>query len=368
MSRQFQIGTEEVGVDVTLITCPMSGEASYTKIVREATTHNPISENVWGATLYVIIKDFPDIALGEFHVESIFRAAFVMICYILNLMLQMLMVFWVGTGVALPAVYRLQNLYRTFHATSYVDGIFDEDAFRENMADGREDLCQIALSTRAFLIAILFLWVASCSAEFKEIIRRITEIRALPALPPGMGPHDMVHETEQGEGHWHERLNLLVCLNRWTTFWIYALILIPRLLVASVLCVAGCIWLMAAENFSDLILNSLALKFIVDIDELIYSVFLPARLGQTLSNTKVALAVDTSLTKEAREHKDIVNAYLRSCGYLLGSIGFVAAIMYFEPIVPSYRWDVRGACADYLANEETPWCLPWHTDCFPLGR
>jgi len=137
-------------------------------------------------------------------------------------------------------------------------------------------------------MAILFLFAAQCFRELRAINRRRRLLHSLPWLPNGREPADMVYEAEIGMGHFVERKLIFCCINRMTSVAVYGLILIPKFLIACGLAGLGCCWLASSASFGDLILNSLALVFVTDIDEILFNVFLPPRLEDNLSKLKIA--------------------------------------------------------------------------------
>merc|ERR1719311_236936 len=114
--------------------------------------------------------------------------------------------------------------------------------------------------------------------ELKSIIRQIKAIQGLPRLPTGIHAHDMVNEGDEEDK--------LVALNCMTRFFIWMLMLLPKLIIIAALFMEGCIWLAATESFADLILNSLALTFVLDIDSVIFTCFLPERMAKNLARMK----------------------------------------------------------------------------------
>merc|ERR1712216_504821 len=148
------------------------------------------------------------------------------------------------------------------------------------------------------------------------VVRKVRQLEGLPDLPAGFLPREMVAEAIHGEGHFQERKLLLICLNRTTKVCLYTLIFIPKTFIAILLCVSGCIWLTASLSFGDLILNSLALAFVVEVDELIFSVFLPPRLEKNLSDTVVACPKDSTKTDEERAKEEVRSSYSRSAVFL----------------------------------------------------
>merc|ERR1740117_1391056 len=64
-------------------------------------------------------------------------------------------------------------------------------------------------------------------------------------------------------------------------------IIVPRGLILSCLLWLGCRWLVATNNFQDLLLNGLALEFILELSTLIYEAMAPTRGRYDLNNTKL---------------------------------------------------------------------------------
>lgn len=343
-------------------------QRNYDAMLKRATDLRDLPLDVWGAMFFVIIKDFPDVLTGDIRHENALRTIFVMICYGLNIFLQVMLLWWICTMVTLPAVRQAQTIYRDFHQDAFrSDGSYDLNLFQALPFATKEEVCEIVLSRGAFLCAILFLWVAQCFDELRQVTRRVRLLSNLPPLPEELLAKEMVAEAKYGSGIFEERKLLLICLNRITKVFLAAFIFIPKSFIATLLCVAGCVWLTASLSFGDLILNSLALAFVVKVDELIFGVFLPARLATNLSDTNIALPVDESKSEEERDRADMQGAYRRSVIFLILVTGSVAVFMVFQPVLPGYQWDVGAACAAFNSVDLVPWCLPWNSTCFPKG-
>jgi hypothetical protein len=65
-------------------------------------------------------------------------------------------------------------------------------------------------------------------------------------------------------------------------FAMFALVSIPRFIVASLLLWIGCVFLAYTWNIDDLVLNAMALGFVLDVDELFFSAFAPYRVKNLL--------------------------------------------------------------------------------------
>jgi hypothetical protein len=356
--------------------------SEYKEIVLAKTKKEDIDHDVWGATMLVILKDLPDILAGHASLEQGLRCGFIAVAYLLNLGLQFMLCVWIMTKITLPSIRESQDIYSKFHQVAFeiVNGhpVFSKDLFTDPHTgmdpDEIERLCNFGISKRLFLYAILFLWMSQCMQELKNIERINRRIFQLPLLPSKVSPHDMCYEVKDGEEsvHFEEKLDLIVALDRRTTFFLYVLILAPRLIICVLLSFLGQQWLIASEDSSDLMLNSLALVFVVDVDHLLYVVYLPARMDKALDVTKFAVPLRKKKDNETvedfereLERQDIIVSFTRSFGYLIGTCLCVFLAVHFQVIFPGYSWDVRGACAQ-LETSLMPDCAPFSGgDCFP---
>merc|ERR1719183_2195437 len=79
-----------------------------------------------------------------------------------------------------------------------------------------------------------------------------------------------------GEQFW------IICADGRTKTGLIALVYLPKILIALILTMTGSLWLLAAESFGDLILNSLALAFVTGVDELLGHAFFPPTFVENL--------------------------------------------------------------------------------------
>lgn len=344
-------------------------DALYSDMIHDAQSFMEIPEDVWGSMMFCIVKDFPDLLHCRIAQENALRTSIVTMCYFLNMLLQGALLFWILKMVTMPAVREAQNLYREFRVKTFkVDGTYNPAAFEALPEADKAEMCQIALSSAFFVSAILFLWVAQCLSELRRIWRFTVHLARLPALPTGFRQVEMVAEVTKGTGHFKEEKLLFLCINRTTKVIVYCLVFIPQTLIAIILCTSGCIWLSSSLSFSDLILNSLALAFVVEVDELIFSSFLPPRLRNNLQIMNIAVPEDQSIDEAEREKREIFAAYRRSFVFIGLIVLTVFLAVRYQPVLPGYRWDVGQACETYNAAHLLPWCPPWRNDCFPKAK
>merc|ERR1719343_1737994 len=65
------------------------------------------------------------------------------------------------------------------------------------------------------------------------------------------------------------------------------LVLLPRLLITLVLTWLGCRWLLATTNFADLILNAVALEFILLMKDALYGTLMTRKNKADVTTTKI---------------------------------------------------------------------------------
>lgn len=402
-----------------------------------------LSDDVWGCAIFTTVTDLPAILSCKFTYENVLRFAYVLFVSVLNLALQFGLLYWISIYVMAPSMKITQNIYGQFHHDVFTtDSIFQPNQF-ETFPDA-SDLCQFPLFDRYFTSAVLFLWCSQCFLEIRSSQRIFTGMSSLPTLPTGISHVLMIHEglketdshdsltrIEQRLDELHSDLSgdmallaeicarlhevigdnigdsgsdekYLVCLTPITRFSIAALVLVPRMLIIISLMIMGCIWLTATDRFDSLILNALALEFVVKVDNLLFLLFFPVSLHGQVENLKVAMPLEdehgfdefsehafggaaNGLQKEAQELLKAakgaltdISGYYRSFVYLAMVVVFVAAFQLLQPVVPGYDWDITEACVEYIDQWSTPKyglshankiisCILGKEACFPYG-
>lgn len=339
------------------------GTKEFEAICKQATDLHELNPDVWGACMFTVLKDLPDITEGHFTYQNVVRFLYSLFCACLNLALQIGLVCGVILFVTMPSVRTAQDAYHTFHKEAFENGTFSSERFDAMDDDTKESVCSLALSNVAFLRAVLFLWVSNCAGNLRTILKKMGMVHGLPTLPKGISTADMMIEEEDDSCK-------TVSLTAGFRFAVWLLVLIPEFLIFLCLSVFGCIWLTATESFSDLILNSLALGFVVEIDELIFEAYLPVTFQERLAKWTIAMPqVSDDLldqaTKEVREGQTFRRNYIVSAVMLTGVLCFIEIFLRFQPVLPYFENDLKDHCWEYRNEASNPECMPWMNDCFP---
>jgi len=120
---------------------------------------------------------------------------------------------------------------------------------------------------------ILALLAIGCwlSTTLRELFNIMGFVSAIRGYPPG--EITVIAPKEDGDsGH-----VVITKISTCRKYMVYIFVALPRLVVGVCLAITGTSYLANTLNLADLILNAVALAFILDIDELIESAFMPRR-------------------------------------------------------------------------------------------
>jgi len=327
---------------------------------------------MWGVTIMIIVRDMPFILSCQADLAIFVRGVFGLCAVTVNLWLQMTILFYVNKYIVGQSVHDTQDNYSRFHAEVFnKDGSFDHSAWHKWTGPYME-LCNLAVSKFGFTMAIVFIWSTRMLGEFRSIERLHKDINCLQTLPAGKGFEEMLWEKPKQDinDDDEEQQYEVVSLTTRARFFIYLTIIIPKLCIAGFLMFIGCRWLCATESFSDLILNALALEFVIGVDELVYQNFAPQRMQDLITNTKIAQITD--IKKGAKDSvSDVVWPYIKSIFYMM----LVFAWSYFylgklQQVIPGFTHDIQAHCGGWFTEHYKPSCAfgtQHPAKCFPYG-
>jgi hypothetical protein len=133
----------------------------------------------------------------------------------------------------------------------------------------------VTSSYGAFLFVILLLWWSVMFAELRGVWEWLA---VLPTYP------------EDEDGNWTDDTNdeqiLVNSMPRMHKFLIIVCCVIPRTIISVKLSMAGTFFLIEADSYGDLILNAVALAFLIEADELIYTAVASQQLKEAMGSVK----------------------------------------------------------------------------------
>lgn len=329
---------------------------------------HPLDQDIYGAAIFTMIKDGESLVTWSkqdvFHRRTnLVQFLFVMVALLANFSAQFWILWYSFSMVIDPLENGIFGVYSKFRRRCYPHGPSTSvEVFWKNWADfpDKEPLCNIALSKADFLAAILWIWTLSMFEEFKKIEH---QTRVLLSIPITSNPHKMVSRDED--------LGILR-IKRITPCLRAALIgtvIVPKILIMVFLTIVGFVWLTGTGLFADLILNAVALVFVIHIDEQIYLALLPNSVKAHMAGTVLWSPRRAEKTPEEL-HAEASHELLRCIIFLVASIVIVALYLgpgqWFFPIIPGFNGDIDILCKERRAIR-TPLCSENVRDCFPVG-
>lgn len=331
-----------------------------------------IEENVYGAAIFSVIYDLYEFQSGKDHdgmslYVNIFRFVFIVMTLAGNYTLQFALLYWVYYYVASPAVHKAQKTYRDYHALTFkkVNGTLAYDKDLWEQWAGVDTLCGLAYSNFWFMYAVVALWWIMMLKEVRSTERLWRKFRQLDHCPKA---EDMILKGES-EGE-HHLIKGLTFITRGT---LYFVLLLPKFFIAMFLTLVGTVWLTSSDQFSDLILNSVALEFIICIDEILYDGLLPESIKHEIQNTMLVMPKPKKTghaPTDAKNNEDKTRqGYIRSVGYAVTiGLGLYLFMTYGQQlpevgVYPNYKDD--AACPIWWEHQTERICQPG-VECFPI--
>lgn len=333
-------------------------ESSIESVDGEDRDCKDIPEDMWGVFIMVLCRDAARLRAGEPEVPyHKLRLCYGVFAQAVNLSLQLGILYFVKLYVVDPSQTTMQYNYYQYHRdVFYADGTLDNIEWKY-WRGPIQDLCESALGNTTFTFIILLVWMVMMVGEIRGSITLYHHIHNLDPRPRGVSLANMiwkkyVKETdkETGEEKLTDELEqeYIVFMDRTTKALIYVLVIIPKLFVSLLLTYMGCVWFAATESFGDLILNVLALEFVILIDENILASFFPKSMLDEIGMTKFAYPKKDDLTEE-QELQKTLSAYMYSALWVLASVSWVSLYLLgpsVQQVLPGYKRDIIERCND----------------------
>lgn len=285
------------------------------------------------------------------------RFMFALLFYAINIFIQGELLLFIVRMLAMPAFKSAQDLYMNFHDEAFENGEFSPARFHDFPDEQKSDLCHIAVAQSFITKILIFLWISQNMGEFVFSFTMLGVICGMPHLPDDCPTTEMVvdkDETEKEE-FW------VICLNLNSKVLLQLLVYLPKMLIALVLGFTGSLWLLAAQDSGELLLNSLALGFVTNVDEILATIFFPACFSEVCLQP---FAYRFYSRSKGTSHKNELS-YVLGIVKLVVTLAIVELLYHYQPVIPGYQRDIPSACEDYM-QQELPWCYPFESkSCFP---
>lgn len=310
----------------------------------------PLDEDVYGVGISSLIRDVEKItrAEGRMCLRSC-RILATSTLLVLTLIMQAFLIFEFKRLVTQGFVHRIRTAYGDYEEWMYenhttltangfyrgIPGHFNPSRFA-NLPESidKDFICSVPLSQPHFFACILLIWTCTVVIDMRKTLMNMDIM--LIRTPLIASARDML---QTGEGATVTLLGLPLALKVFLFFCVF----LPRLAIDVVLLWLGCRWLAATGNFDDVLLNAIALEFILLIKDLLYSAVVPVR--DRYENAHF-------LVPKHRKATVSWTGYMGAFLWLL--VAFAWVFLYvckLQQVLPDYRWDIHGVCQSYLGEK-----------------
>lgn len=259
----------------------------------------------------------------------------------LNVYVQIKILLEVNQLIAIPAKAHAQDLYEAFTEHCYTDiageppaYIYSQDVFdnfvRWEDTVTKSELCAYPLTAPAFFILILLIWTFYLMHELKQTLYFWWHTMKLDKPVDGgkvtfLGLNDNFVITHMGFS---------------LKAWISATVFIPKLGIAVFLWYIGAGWLTATAGIDNLVLNSLALTFICEVDELIFRTCTSEVAKSCLDKTKLPLP--------SFKYTPSIWVPCETMSTCFSCIALAYLYLYcMQDAIPDFRWDLTAVCKSH---------------------
>lgn len=140
---------------------------------------------------------------------------------------------------------------------------------------------------------------------------------------------------------------VIVGLPRYLKTMVVLCVILPRLGITGLLLWVGCRWLLATNNFAELILNAVALEFILILKEMMYQTLVPHRNKIDLRSTFIKHR--WTEPADAWAFTNTICWGVLAVIWVLSYMGIPHRMQGWQMVLPDYKWDVHDICAPWIA-------------------
>ncbi|CAK9004371.1 unnamed protein product [Durusdinium trenchii] len=268
---------------------------------RSRTLTIPLDVDIYGAAVSSCIRDMQVLALGSHQNADESIRAFRIVASLLMLwtciFVQGFVSYMAASQLSSDVILKFRRLYDSYELMVYrgdslqltPNGFhrgqpagYRPAGFAYLSEDKMHEICQMPLANDLFLLVVLLIWTLSCVVDLRRAICMLMDFTiTLPTNP--LKDSTIVAEAVDGEDGDVTIVGIPVGMRIFLTLAVF----LPRLILDAVILYLGCRWLVATSDMGDLILNAVALEFVLVLNSLVCQALVPVHGVNGLERTKV---------------------------------------------------------------------------------
>eukprot|EP00427_Karlodinium_veneficum_P027034 CAMPEP_0169205902 /NCGR_PEP_ID=MMETSP1016-20121227/12759_1 /TAXON_ID=342587 /ORGANISM="Karlodinium micrum, Strain CCMP2283" /LENGTH=309 /DNA_ID=CAMNT_0009283067 /DNA_START=118 /DNA_END=1044 /DNA_ORIENTATION=+ len=259
----------------------------------------PLEEDTYGYVISSIVRDIGWLEKGtSLKRLRLCRLASAILLLVLTIGLQVVILYFVRQLLTATSVHNIRQVYSRYEELMYpnhtqlvyhvgglvyyrgVQGYRVDANFDLLDDDEKSELCSIPLSQPMYLFTILLIWTLTCTYQLRanqeQFHRLIVFIDTVETMTMSTTTRDEDPDITIVQG--------LTCSVKVALVF---LVFLPQAFMTCLLCWLGCRWMTATSDLGELLLNAVALEFVLLLKENLYKVLVPKRSKQEMQSTYV---------------------------------------------------------------------------------
>ncbi|CAE8715335.1 unnamed protein product [Polarella glacialis] len=314
-----------------------------------------IPVDIYGAAVSSCIRDIQVLMRGDHENATSIRAARVVasICGVwLHLGLQSYVSYMVAWTSSSVMVREFREQYNSFELHMYTSGSTDvpatvvgmDHALRgidkywhpENFLvlteEARASMCQMPFAHDFFFLVIILIWTLSIVVDLRKCLQMFHAfVVTMPRAP------SLIDSCELERQRRDDPTVAIVGVPLAMKVFLTAAVFIPRAAIDCWILWLGCLWLAATSSLGDLVMNTVALEFVVLLNSLVLFALVPKHGLDGLERTKVLVA--------SSRHSSAGQALISTLAWAVFCFCWCTSFVYYlQSVLPDYKWDVQDVC------------------------
>jgi len=330
-----------------------------------------IPSDAYGAAILALVRDVPALCVGHRCLVALYNCLFGFGLLVLNIFMQFALLGYVDNFVVNFDVYHVQAQFGGFRSKVFSNGEFDSSLWDSDVYSQQEKqfLCAMGMTNTVFYYACIFCWTLTVMIEVRTNINFASDVWRIPRCYNAMD--QILVQTVDGKHS--ESVVGLTGLCRLT---IFLIIVVPKFIISSYLLWLGCNWLSAAKSFESLVMNCVAMAFIVETDEMLFNAVLPKSFREEVE------ALDFLIREPPKDdiyrQWEKIRGYNSSVLFLISACAFVYVYtFYLQEVLPIDVLNLEPICRMHLKHKYADICDTWGLrqngkdpleECYPARR
>jgi len=205
--------------------------------------------------------------------------------------------------------------------------------------DEMQAICTSPLAQPLFMSVILFIWVVTCFQYLRQILSFSYRLAMVPNTHSMKG-RGVLKAEKDACGN---RTGRHVVIRTTCTVKIAMILFVqvPNFIMNLFLLWLGCRWLIATLGFGEVLLNAIALEFVLNLHVILYTAIVPATMQTNLSSYLIDQPVRS-------EKPSVANMFGAFCLLFVAILVTFVYVVWLQAVLPDYNWDIAEPCALFM--------------------